>query len=257
MKVSKLTDEIIDYMLAMNAEDNQRSFYFPDDREEINELVEEGATLYVNYGPDDSIVACAIADPVKDNHTVEVSGPFGDTESRMGILQKIQEDFVDYKVLLFLAKGNELCGRCSVLSDELSMEIQAIGNPEPEVCGYDAAVDSLELHDRMFPNTYVNAENLASEYDILVYRENGKPAGYVAYEREENYIDFVAVDPKYRRRGIARKLLNTALYDMQGSKVRLTVASDNTNAIALYWAMGFEVKAEMVSSEYLGKYAKR
>lgn len=246
-----LSNEIIDFSLQKNNDEFQKSFYFPNDKEEIEELVNEGAVCYVVYDGGHSVKACAFADPVEDNKTVEVSGPFGSTEDRIGLLRRIKLDFPGYEVMLFVSEKNEL-GRCfRALSCEASMEIVAEKSEVMGVSEYNEKTDSLELHDRLFPDAYSNAESLSEDYDILVYREKDEVVGYIAYEKEESYLDFVAVNPEYRRRGIAKKLILAALNDMKGKTVRLTVNSENTEAIDLYKSLGFKLKDYMIALHVL------
>lgn len=257
IQTSALTESLIDFMMEMNGHDDQRSFYFPDDRDETAALVREGAVPYVLFDEMHELSACAIADSVADNQTVEVSGPFGSTEARLKLIHKIKEDFPGYDVLLFLSPKNELCKHFTVLSEEYSMEIsvpqktdaaETTGKQEThKTAVYDAKTDSLALHDRLFPDAYANAARLPEEYDILVHRDDGMVTGYIAYEKEEGYIDFIAVVPEYRGKGIARTLIRAALSNMAGKTVRLTVSSSNSNAIALYEALGFTLSQHMIA----------
>ena len=62
-------------------------------------------------------------------------------------------------------------------------------------------------------------------------------------EAEEVNIVSLAVDPTYRRTGLATRLLRDALADLpaQVSTVSLEVREDNTIARALYEHLGFQV----------------
>ncbi len=79
------------------------------------------------------------------------------------------------------------------------------------------------------------------------YLETGELVGYAIVSR---YVDAwhvmnVAVDPEYRRRGIARELLER-LFDVTGADPRrgytLEVRVSNTDAIQLYERLGFEAR---------------
>ncbi len=246
---TELNDEMIAFMMEMNSREDQKSFYFPDDEEETEELIEEGATAYAVYDGNGNLTACAIADPVEDNKTVEVSGPFGSTEDRIGLLRRIKLDFPRYDVFLFTSEKNELTKCFDVISNECYMDVQAEAYETEGVTEFDESEDSLELHDKIFPDAYTNAEGLPDEYDILVYKADNKVVGYIAYEQDEDYIDFVAVEPEFRRKGIARALVKAALNDMQGQTVHLTVANTNDEAIALYRSMGFVLRHYMLLLE--------
>jgi len=79
------------------------------------------------------------------------------------------------------------------------------------------------------------------------YRETGELVGYAIVSR---YVDAwhvmnVAVDAQYRRRGIARELLER-LFDVTGADPKrgytLEVRVSNTEAIRLYEGLGFEAR---------------
>lgn len=76
--------------------------------------------------------------------------------------------------------------------------------------------------------------------------ENGNTVGYVGlmYVLDEGYISNVAVDSRYRRMGIAGKLLDRLIEEAaqkQLSFVTLEARVSNTPAIKLYEKYGFEV----------------
>ncbi|NLV24899.1 MAG: ribosomal protein S18-alanine N-acetyltransferase [Deltaproteobacteria bacterium] len=83
-------------------------------------------------------------------------------------------------------------------------------------------------------------ENLHSRIDLLFIDDQA--AGYLCYHLllEEISIINLAVAPRFRRRGVARRLLENALF--HGEKVRLAfleVRIGNAGAIALYRSCGF------------------
>jgi ribosomal protein S18 acetylase RimI-like enzyme len=60
---------------------------------------------------------------------------------------------------------------------------------------------------------------------------------------ESGHITQLCVHPEFRRRGLARMLLNLSISDFMRqsvSEVSLTVTAANTQAIALYRAEGFD-----------------
>ncbi len=86
-----------------------------------------------------------------------------------------------------------------------------------------------------------------SSLALGAYRETGELVGYAIVSR---YVDAwhvmnVAVDPEYRRRGIARELLER-LFDVTAADPRrgytLEVRVSNTDAIRLYEQLGFEAR---------------
>jgi ribosomal protein S18 acetylase RimI-like enzyme len=81
----------------------------------------------------------------------------------------------------------------------------------------------------------------------LVYEEEGQPAGITLYQRRsgspEWFIANVAVLPAFRRRGIARKLVEAALAAIRsqhGQTAILDVIDGNLPAFQLYQRLGFE-----------------
>lgn len=76
-----------------------------------------------------------------------------------------------------------------------------------------------------------------------IAEECGDIIAYLAYEQiaDEGSIIEVAVHPDYRRQGIARELINSALHNSEGlSEVFLEVRESNISARALYESLGFE-----------------
>jgi ribosomal protein S18 acetylase RimI-like enzyme len=103
------------------------------------------------------------------------------------------------------------------------------------------------LHDRLFAGTHTTGAGLvdpAASRHLLV-AEAGTIAGYIAFEVQADgsgYIDFVAVDPDQRRKGIAAALVTgacTQLDDLDVTRIHLTVRENNTAARALYGRLGF------------------
>lgn len=94
--------------------------------------------------------------------------------------------------------------------------------------------------------------------DVLhgcVWEEDGHPVGMVNISREGSSDDWVIANvgvlPAYRRRGIARKVVEAAVElarEHDGKYVLLDVIAGNTPAYALYASMGFE---HFISSVHL------
>lgn len=81
---------------------------------------------------------------------------------------------------------------------------------------------------------------------VKTYSEKDVPMGFIAYFLEQPQVGrilFLAVDKKYRSKGIGRKLMNFALDDFRRQsifKVDLNVRWVNTQARKLYKSLGFE-----------------
>jgi [ribosomal protein S18]-alanine N-acetyltransferase len=85
------------------------------------------------------------------------------------------------------------------------------------------------------------AEDFLS-YDCRVAVEDGRVTGFLASRETapgEREILFLAVDPAYRRRGIARGLVENELARGAGEWL-LEVRESNVAAIALYESIGFK-----------------
>ena len=69
--------------------------------------------------------------------------------------------------------------------------------------------------------------------------------GYIATcsQFEEMYIDSLAVAPEYRRRGIAKMLIDEANHLKKPQRIVLEVRESNTPARALYKSLGFREMA--------------
>lgn len=117
------------------------------------------------------------------------------------------------------------------------------------------------LHDKLFPNTYFSAEQLeklAAEDDkcLLICLKDESLAGYIFAQlrpaSHDVYIDFLGVDPGFRRQGIAQDLvaqvLEWAAKEPFVESASLTVSGDNEVAISLYHSMGFIT--QLVSKAY-------
>jgi ribosomal-protein-alanine N-acetyltransferase len=79
--------------------------------------------------------------------------------------------------------------------------------------------------------------------EFLVWEISGEVAGFIIfwYILDEGEIGNIAVDRKYRRQGIAEKLINGCkLKHPEVSNIYLEVEETNTGAICLYNKLGFE-----------------
>lgn len=73
------------------------------------------------------------------------------------------------------------------------------------------------------------------------YYDNNKIIGIIIYEYiyDRIEIDYIVVDSKYRRKGIASKLLEYVI-SLDSANITLEVNVDNFSAINLYKKYGFE-----------------
>jgi ribosomal protein S18 acetylase RimI-like enzyme len=111
-------------------------------------------------------------------------------------------------------------------------------------------VDRIEGAKRLWPVLRILRIFVPFLRDILcgfIDEEEGQPAGLINYTRQRNapewYIGNVTVLPAYRRRGIARRLVQATLEELRRRKARvafLDVVVGNDPAFNLYKDMGFE-----------------
>ncbi len=109
------------------------------------------------------------------------------------------------------------------------------------------------LHDAAFPNTYYSAATLMEKsrgddpFRTFITADAEGVTGFLTLEADpatdNGYIHFLAVAPRARRTGLARRLISVAidsvLADPQFDKVHLTVEVTNQEAIGLYRSLGF------------------
>jgi ribosomal protein S18 acetylase RimI-like enzyme len=108
------------------------------------------------------------------------------------------------------------------------------------------------LHDQTFPQAYYTAQQIIDRrnpctrlwIDVAGDDLRGYLFGNVDPDTQAGYIDFIGVDERFRRQGIGRQLLATALHWMfsvpEVGHVGLTVNAANAAAVRLYDTFGFE-----------------
>lgn len=115
-------------------------------------------------------------------------------------------------------------------------------------------VNDLDLVLPFIRKYFLNFRYDSNPYErMFCYKKNNKIIAFISYsiiyERAE--LNYIVVDEKYRRKGIAQKLLDFALDDLKNNMVEnfsLEVNVNNKDAIKLYLKNGFEIKT--VRSNY-------
>jgi dTDP-4-amino-4,6-dideoxy-D-galactose acyltransferase len=84
--------------------------------------------------------------------------------------------------------------------------------------------------------------------DILVYRIGKKEVGFIALKDENGKcnISLIAIDPKYRRKGIGKKLMNAAFgkaIEWGCKEMLIMTQKANINGCKFYEDCGFEIKS--------------
>lgn len=106
-----------------------------------------------------------------------------------------------------------------------------------------AAVSAL--HEAEFGQSYATPRQLLADYVTLVVELDGPVVGYAAGQLQSDgqaYVDFMAVDPGVRRRGLGKGLLGALAHRLVAAgdpdRLHLTVDERRTPAIALYESLG-------------------
>ena len=115
-------------------------------------------------------------------------------------------------------------------------------------------VNDLDLVLPFIRKYFLNFRYDSNPYErMFCYKKNNKIIAFISYsiiyERAE--LNYIVVDEKYRRKGIAQKLLDFALDDLKNNMVEnfsLEVNVNNKDAIKFYLKNGFEIKT--VRSNY-------
>jgi ribosomal protein S18 acetylase RimI-like enzyme len=115
------------------------------------------------------------------------------------------------------------------------------------------ALDFITLHDAIFPNTFINGQGILEQLDddhkLFIHTSGTDLVGYIYLSVDkyggEGYIEFIAVQPELRGKGIGYTLLQCALNwcfsKRELSHVGLTVSEELTNAQSLYEKVGFRL----------------
>lgn len=111
-------------------------------------------------------------------------------------------------------------------------------------------IDRINGAKRLWPLFRILRKFVPLLRDILcgfIWEEDNKPVGLINYMRQQNapewYIANVTVLPAYRRRGIARGLVEATLNELRNRKAEvalLEVVEGNNPAFNLYKEMGFD-----------------
>ncbi len=113
-----------------------------------------------------------------------------------------------------------------------------------------APMNAQLIHDEGHRNT-MTVEQLAKrmsdwlvgEYKAFVFEVDGKPVGYALYRIESEYVYLrqLFVQPKMRRRGIARRALEWLCQNAWGMhpRVRIDVLVGNQSGVDFWRSVGF------------------
>ncbi|MHA1071847.1 GNAT family N-acetyltransferase [Serratia fonticola] len=113
---------------------------------------------------------------------------------------------------------------------------------------FNESLTPFALPPEMFASRFIS-EGLSLE-DLFVWLVNDNPAAIAIVTRRMDKARLAAfgVLPEYRSQGLAKQMLTplfTSLKEKKLSSVRLEVMRENTGAIALYHALGFQVRRHL------------
>lgn len=101
---------------------------------------------------------------------------------------------------------------------------------------------------KFFPNYKISSDPFEKIFVYFDHEILGFISASIIYERCE--INYIAVEKKYRRRGIAQKLLDYVTTNNNLDTISLEVKSDNIDAINFYLKNGF--KKVSIRKKYYG-----
>ena len=111
------------------------------------------------------------------------------------------------------------------------------------------------IKDNKVTETYFLNKIEDDNYLLLIDQKDDKVVGYLLVYHSFSSADIfdIAVDEKYRRRGIASGLINSIkIYLKDVTEINLDVREKNVSAISLYEKLGFSVFAKR-KGYYLGE----
>jgi GNAT superfamily N-acetyltransferase len=228
---------------------------------------------------EDQIAGAVGVDIDLDEKTAEVWGPFiEDGEDWQGLavslwqhasvllksndirivsffLNHLNANAIQFVSLLKgVSKGNHLILKASRGAEQSCGAFQEVSPINQEL-----KADFLSLHRRSFPDTYYTGEyilnKLNNENQLLTAKsESGGLTGYVYIEASprhgEGRIEYIAVSPKHRKKGVGAMLVKSALTKLFDhspiNEIALCVKKENKMAVNLYISAGFIVQHELM-----------
>lgn len=277
MKESEL-DLVSEFISKHNREDHTHIGFCGEEVESIKHDMKSELDLaytesfLVTYD-EDQLVGVLGFDADFSNKNAEVWGPFikdGYEEWRhklwKGMLSYIP-DGID-SLELFPNHQNEVVNQLAREADfqkhseQLILtysEVEDASNTDHNELSAEQHHNFITLHDQEFPKTYYNGAQIIERMNehrkvFVKLNEEGQLIGYIYVEVEPEVsdasIEFFAVDPSERGKGIGKQLMKEALAWMLSfeeiNSVALCVNAKDEGAIGLYLKSGFERKHQLV-----------
>lgn len=113
----------------------------------------------------------------------------------------------------------------------------------------------IDLYNSEFPDSYMNSDSVIDynkeQYKLVDLLFDSSCIGFGFYRIKKGYIDFVAVDKKYRGRGYGKYLLSRIIRDQIDDydliEIELNVDLSRNEALKLYTNIGFTVNEHFIS----------
>jgi ribosomal protein S18 acetylase RimI-like enzyme len=280
------TEELALFLEKMNASPSSHIGYCGEGKKEIlDTLLNEFSDMkledsFIVAYTEDQIVGAIGFDADLHEKTAEVWGPFieerdewddlaGILWGRAAVLLKkndittvsfflnqsntIAKHFVS--LLKGVSKGNHLILNAVRGTNQSFDELQKISSLQSE-----QKADFLRLHKQSFPGTYYRGEDILDKLNnknqlLTAKGDKGELTGYVYIEASprhgEGKIEYIAVSPGHRKKGVGALLVKAALnrlFEFSSiNEIALCVKKENEMAVNLYTSAGFDVQHELVS----------
>lgn len=252
-------------MAGRNAMPQDRCGYIDTDvdsiTEYLNEIYEDGGSILVSK---DGMVA---GDVVDDNRSVEVIGPYGDSViTVLELIEELKYRHPSYDLLFFVDRANEFViqavlqlGGTSEEHWEMTREL-SVGTPDPNIRPYRRGEYIYQLHDKLFPKAYYAGKSLeemslSGQAKLAVYRDGTDILGYIFYQTDPAYIDFLGVEESARQKGVGSKLLAYALndaFEAGENSITMSVRQSNKPGMAFLEKHGFVIDQENIALRLRG-----
>ncbi|MBM7613762.1 GNAT family N-acetyltransferase [Alkaliphilus hydrothermalis] len=278
--ISEEINKISEFIAVLNSQVENHIGYCGDVTEEIAYSIKEDLTdlafedSFVIAVENGVIVGVVGIDVDIENTNVEMWGPFT-LESKWDIVENLWTKILERippeieTISMFLNKKNIRCidfaiskgfkknSELNILKyhkkDVIKQQVTSIEELTPKYQN-----DMKILHDRVFPNTYYNGQQIVDRISphkkVFIYVEEGQFIGYIHVEAMpefgEGSIEFFAVEEENRGKGIGFKLITMAvqwLFSFESiEEIILCVNSREEKAINLYEKIGFNKKHELI-----------
>lgn len=267
-------DYVVEYMHKLNNISKHHIGYCGKVKSEIKssveELINEGNEFYV-ASLDNEILG--VMGYEYYNNTAEIWGPFV-LEYNVKILknlwdrinQKINNNSKyisninekNYNAIRFYKENDfKFAGRGQTMILDLK-NYNSVDNNEIKMLSEDNFKSFIKLHDKTFPSTYYNGNDIVNILNdnnvVFIIKKHNILIGYIFITIDKDYnegdIEFIGIDEMYRHKGYGRDLMNMALNYFKRHRIlelQLWVNSDNKRAINLYNSVGFKLDDILVN----------